>query len=85
MIELTPEQLQHYAGSYEIPGFGVVRLTVEGDRLSGVLPDETAFVLRSESEQRFVDPEDGQPVTFEFDGDTVTGVTVPGARGAKID
>lgn len=85
LVDLTPEQLQRYVGGYEVQGFGVVRLSVAGDRLAGVLPDESTFVLRPESEQRFIDPEDGQTVTFEFDEDAVTALTVPGARGAKID
>jgi CubicO group peptidase (beta-lactamase class C family) len=85
LTELTSEQLQVYAGGYEIQGFGVVQLSVEGDRLSGVLPDESTFVLRPESELLFIDPEDGQTVTFEFDGDVVAALTVPGARAVKIE
>ena len=85
LVTLETPQLEAIAGSYAIEGFGTVTLAVDGDRIAGVLPDESTFTLRSISEERFIDPEDGQIVRFEIEDGRAVALLVPGARGERVE
>ena len=84
LVELTPEQLAPFAGGYEIPGFGVIEISVAEDRLRADLPDGRSAELRPMSEERFIDPDDGQEITFVFDGDEVTGADLGNIQATKV-
>ncbi|MEM1183848.1 MAG: serine hydrolase [Planctomycetota bacterium] len=69
VIEIGRGQLKRCTGSYEIAGYGTVKMRANDafDGLNCTLPDGTEFRLFPESESRFFDPDDGVPIDFNLD------------------
>ena len=88
-IEITPERLAAFAGTYRGEGWGdvIVRVADEGDRLFLEYPEGESGYLRPESDTVFFDPADFVPVEFlvdEASGD-VTGFEWQGYMVPKVD
>jgi CubicO group peptidase (beta-lactamase class C family) len=88
-VEMTPEQLGPFAGTYRMESWGdiVMRVADEGDRLFLEYPDGDSGVLRPESATVFFDPADFVTVDFLLDEATgaVTGFDWQGNVIPKID
>lgn len=73
-IELSENQMGEYAGAYALPGSTqpYATLTVGDRSLAGELAAGGLFSLVPMSETEFIDPDDGQEITFQADGDQMS-------------
>lgn len=69
VVALSDRQLERCTGEYEIPGEGSFSVQTDeyGIGLVVTLPGDDSFRLLPESESVFFDPQDGIPISFEFD------------------
>lgn len=83
LIALSTEELDAYVGDYRFEGYGTIAIAVADDRLVGTQPDGRRFELRPESRERFIDPADGLPATFEWADGQVVAMGLGRARGER--
>lgn len=78
-VDLTDAQLSKFAGAYALPGSAEAYATLSlGDTvLAGTLATGSDFSLVPLSETRFIDPDDGQEITFQ-DADGVVSLSAGG-------
>ena len=85
-VEAIPiEQMSRFEGDYEMPEYETFRVRIVGDRLemkSGSF-DPPLMVL-PQSSTEFFSVDDGEIVTFDVDGEEVTGFEVWGLRAERV-
>ena len=86
IAEMPPEDLQKFAGRYELAETDVFDIAVDGSRLkfSGVNFDYTAW-LYPQSNHVFFGSETGSLLTFEFQNGAAIGFESRGARAVRLD
>jgi CubicO group peptidase (beta-lactamase class C family) len=85
IVKMDAGQLGAFAGRFEIEGYGVLVLSVDGRGLLAELPDGERATLLPESETVFFDPDDGQMINFTMDDDRVSGFRVGGTTAKRLD
>lgn len=85
IADIAPEELQKFAGHYELQAIGVLEITVENKRLkvSAVDSDDTSY-LYPQSDLEFFDSESGAIVTFEVRDGIATEFETRSLRAVRL-
>ena len=86
VLELSAEELQRFAGKYNIPDLGDVEIVVKDNGIKHVAPftDPPIFLLPA-SDSSFFNTNGGAYLNFVQDGDSITGFTFYGFEASRIE
>jgi CubicO group peptidase (beta-lactamase class C family) len=84
VARLDPAVLEEMAGSYDLPGTGVVRVAAGENRLIATLPGDARIELLPESPTVLFDRDDGARVTVVREGGHTVGFEVRGERARRV-
>lgn len=86
VMKITSDELQKYAGKFQVGDIGVVEVEVNGHLLVFKAPFiQQKVELVAQSETAFFDKSDGTPITFEIKDGNVTGFQVQGLSATRIN
>lgn len=86
-VTLSADYLQLFAGTYHIPNYGDVRLSLEGENLRALEGDviQESIQLIPENDSTFFDASDGTTLRFRIRDGKVTGFRVQGLSATRIE